>query len=74
MTATTITTFEQAVSEHTEVRPATFWANTLEGWWPLADHHGDTGDVAQAEFYYELVDAALWLIPQLILNTLGIND
>lgn len=64
----TVTTFEEAVAEHTDVRPATFWANTLEGWWPMAEQYKDDGNVAMAEFYYELMDSALWLIPQLVLS------
>jgi hypothetical protein len=67
----TAITFEEAVTTHADVTPATFWSNTLEGWFPLAMHHEETGDVAQAEFYQELVDAALWLVPQLILPALA---
>lgn len=68
MTTTIVNTFEQAVNEHAEVRPATFWANALEGWWPLADHHTTDGNVGHADFYNELVDAVLWLLPQLIVQ------
>jgi len=66
-TTTPITTFEQAVTEHAGVLPSTFWANVLEGWMPLAVHHDDEGNVGDADFYYELVDAALWLLPQIVL-------
>jgi len=67
-TATNVSRFEQAVNDHADVKPAEFWANTLEGWWPLADHHIEAGDVAQSEFYIDMVDSALWLLPQLILS------
>lgn len=70
-TTTPVTTFEQAVNEHQDVRPFDFWANTLEGWMPLATFFEEAGDIGQADFYEELVDDVLWLLPDLAFNAEG---
>lgn len=67
MSTATVSRFEQTVIDHADVLPAEFWANTLGGWLPLLDHHTDAGDVAQTEFYLDMVDSAIWLLPKLLL-------
>lgn len=67
MSTATMNRFEQSVNDHADVAPVEFWSNTLEGWWQLADHHTQAGDVSQSEFYQDMLDSALWLLPQLIL-------
>jgi hypothetical protein len=64
------TTFTAAVTDHADFDPIALWASLSNEWDALPDLMLDMGNVADADFFEEMADAARWMVGTLITDAL----